>query len=105
MDAMTLDREDIEAIAQRVVELQAIRLGYAMPLDPAYTVEQAMEYVASKSRAAFYRWKQLRGVPCCGPGKYRKSALDRAMDVSATVIAARRGTLKRKKRQMLSLPA
>jgi hypothetical protein len=93
-----IDREDIEAIAQRVVELQAIRLGGAMPLDPVYTLKTAMEYVGTKSESGFYRWKLLRGLQACGPGRYRKSALDRALDVSANVIAGRRGKLKRKSR-------
>lgn len=86
---MTLSDEDIERIVDRLEQRLAMRFGAAMPYDPVWRVDAAMEYVGKTSRTAFHDWVRIRGVNACSRGSYRKSELDRCLSISQLLVTRR----------------
>jgi len=73
---MTLDREDVEAIARRIAELVTLpRPTYGRLL----TVAEAMEYTGHRSRRAFYTWAHNNRVRPVRRGMYSPNRLAVAM--------------------------
>jgi hypothetical protein len=87
----------IERIVARLEERIAMRFGAAMPYNPTFTTDQAVEYTAHNSRQAFYDWIKLRGGNSCGHGKWLKSELDRLRGLDAALVRSRRAKLRRKR--------
>lgn len=73
IEAITLAPESIEAVAQRTAEL----LGAAKC--PEMSTADAMQLTRHKSQSSFYRWAKLRRVKSVAPGRYRRTALLRAL--------------------------
>jgi len=75
-EPVTLSAESIDAIARRVVEIQA---ESHIPSRPELTTLEAIRLTGRRSRSAFYRWAQARRVKPISPGYYRRAALLRAL--------------------------
>lgn len=77
-----LTPEDIDAIARRVVELQAERAP-APPRD-VLTLDEAIAFVGKDhlkaSRKAFLRWRKALGVRPCSPGRYSLRSLKAGLE-------------------------
>lgn len=71
--AIILAPESVDAIARRVVELQ----GQAAR--PELSVAEAMQLTGHASESAFYRWTASRRVKSISQGRYRRTALMRAL--------------------------
>jgi hypothetical protein len=74
---ISLAPESIEAIARRVVQLQ----GQAAR--PELSVAEAMDLTGHHSESAFYRWTASRRVRSVSLGRYRRSAILRALGGAA----------------------
>jgi hypothetical protein len=83
---VTLDDETIEKIARRIVELQ----GLVSP-GPVLTLQQAMEFVAKRSRESFRVWvRRFAPNARCGDGRYTRAALAKGREVEARQFAPTR---------------
>ena len=70
----TLTDEDVEAIAQRVVEL----LDHGRP--PAVlNLREAMKLAGRGSCSAFHRWNDKFGPVECGHGRFSRERIERAL--------------------------
>jgi hypothetical protein len=79
---MSLSPEDIDAIARRVVELQAERQP-APPRD-VLTLDEAIAFVGKAHlkapRKAFLRWRKALQVRPCTRGRYSLRSLKAALE-------------------------
>lgn len=76
-----LTPEDIDAIARRVVELQA---EASRPTRDVLTLDEAIAFVGKDhlkaSRKAFLRWRKALGVRPCSPGRYSLRSLKAGLE-------------------------
>jgi hypothetical protein len=80
-DLVTLAPESVDAVANRVLDAIAERLA-AIQLKntrPELSTAEAMQLTGHRSQSAFYRWTSLRRVKPVAPGRYRRTALLRAL--------------------------
>ena len=78
-----LTPEDIDAIAKRVVELQA-EASRPTPTRDVLTLDEAIAFVGKDhlkaSRKAFVRWRKALGVRPCSPGRYSLRSLKAGLE-------------------------
>lgn len=72
---MTLDPQDIEAIAAAV----AARLAVPVVMPPELTVAQAMQLTNHRSARAFHYWCKRRRVRPIARGRYSRRRLESAL--------------------------
>lgn len=79
-DTITLSPDTIDAIARRVVEMQA---ESSIPSHPELTTLEAIRLTGRRSDSAFYRWAKARRVKPISPGYWRRAAILRALGASS----------------------
>ena len=76
-EAITLSPESVDAIARRIVELQA-------PVTrPELTRAEVMQLTGHRSDSALDRWLSARRVKPISRGRYRRAAILRALGGAA----------------------
>lgn len=80
-EPIVLSPESVNAVAARVLDAIADRLLaiQAKHERPELSTAEAMQLTGHKSQSAFYRWTSLRRVKSVAPGRYRRTALLRAL--------------------------
>ena len=71
---MTLDAQDIAAIAQAVVRAGPVPTGLIL------TTAEAIKYVKKDSKSGFYAWAKAYGVERSGSDRYPTHRLDRGLE-------------------------
>lgn len=74
---MTLDDQDIDALAEAVVRKQQRYLA------PVLNADEAMAYVGKDGEQSFRRWRKKWRVPMCADGRYARRELDAGMNREA----------------------
>jgi len=80
-----ISTEDIEAIARRVVELQAEQ---SMRNERVLTRAEARAYVKRESEAAFHDWCKRWRIKAAVHGRYSRDQLDLALERESRLRAA-----------------
>lgn len=80
-EPVTLSPESVDAVVTRVLDAIASRLIelQAQSDRPELNVAEAMQLTGHKSESAFYRWTARVRVKPIAHGRYRRTALLRAL--------------------------
>lgn len=80
-EPVVLAPESVDAVANLVLDAIAERLAAIQLRNtrPELSTAEAMQLTGHKSESSFYRWAKLRRVKSVAPGRYRRTALLRAL--------------------------